>query len=856
MAQNIVTIRDGGGHRDSGSTSGEAILAAFIPTFITAVIYLAIFVGIRNTYRKFYAPRTFLGTIPEKDRTPQERVSGGHWFRDFRQTPDRFVLQHNSLDAFLYLRFLKVIIGICVVGCCMTWPILFPVHVTGGGSASQLDRLTIGNVKKTTYFWAHFVVGTGFFLFILVCVTWERLRLIGIRQAHYLSDEYSSRLSARTVLWMNAPRDACLPENLAKFFGDDALQSWPVKDSGDLEDLIEQRTSAAYALEGAEMDLIVKAMKLHSRKGALNSANGASQTEAQQGVPPSMRPTTREPPLVGKKVDPIDKSRTKVGDLTKTIEAHRLSPGRNVPEQSAVFVAYNSQPSAHRAFQQLSFQPKLPMQDRYLAVQPKEVLWKNLARPVSERLSKASLALVFVIAFTIFFSIPVGLIGTLSNIQGLAGSYSWLSWLNKLPPTAIGLISGLLPPFLVSSFVSYVPKLFRHIAKLSGEPTIPQAELKTQAWYFAFQVFQVFLVTTTASGAAAVAQQIIKDPGSAPDLLASSLPKASNFYLTYFILQGTASAASNVLNYSDLFELLFYEKFMDKTPRQQFTTYSQMKGTPWAAWYPKFTNLLVIAIAYSCIAPLVLGFAAVGIFLYYLSYRYSLLYVRQTKVDTKGEAYKRALQQIPTGIYLAELCLIGLMGARGAKTQTAFMIAFLVLTAVLNFLLDRMLLPLELYLGVDIWQAQEVPLLAEEDGIDPNDEEALHGASHARRLGLKPLPNPAPRILSDMFDSVIRSARTQTQDWLHDLSVLRADNIEPLESDDMDKVYLAPAFTSKTPKLWIPRDSTSVSKQEIEHNESAGIPTTDEGAEIDENGKLHWDHDFAHVPIYKRPTRV
>ena len=58
---------------------------------------------------------------------------------------------------------------------------------------------------------------------------------------------------------------------------------------------------------------------------------------------------------------------------------------------------------------------------------------------------------------------------------------------------------------------------------------------------------------------------------------------------------------------------------MDTTPRDKFTTHSQMRGTPWGSWLPKFTNLFVIAIAYACIAPLVLGFATIGIFLYYLS---------------------------------------------------------------------------------------------------------------------------------------------------------------------------------------------------------------------------------------------
>lgn len=91
-----------------------------------------------------------------------------------------------------------------------------------------------------------------------------------------------------------------------------------------------------------------------------------------------------------------------------------------------------------------------------------------------------------------------------------------------------------------------------------------------------------------------MATSIIQDPKSAPSLLAENLPKASNFYLTYFILQGTAGAADAVLNYSDLFEYLFYLKFWDKTPRDKLNTHTDMKNAPWGKLYPKFTNLLVI----------------------------------------------------------------------------------------------------------------------------------------------------------------------------------------------------------------------------------------------------------------------
>ena len=837
-----------GGHRGDSSTSGAAILAAFIPTFITAVITIGIFLAIRNSFRKFYVPRTFLGTIPEKERTPETSSDGKSFLQDFRRFSDKFVLQHNSLDAYLFLRFFKFIIGVCFIGSCITFPILLPINATGGGSASQLDRLSFSNVEKNDYLWAHLAVAWVLFLGVLALIAVERLQLIGVRQAYLLDEKKSMRLSARTVLFLNAPPEACQSENLKEYFGEDAEISWPLRDTGDLDDLVAKRSGTAYALESAEMDLIVSAVKNPQ------SDRWSRVREDGEIVPKSKRPTKRSPPLVGSKYDPIAKSREEIRELSKRIETVRNAPGRTFPEHTAVFVAFNSQAAAHRAFQRLSFGPPMPVENRFLAVTPKEVLWKNLAMPVATRLSKASVALFFVIAFTIFFSIPVGLIGSLSNAKELADRYEWLEWLNDLPPSVLGLLVGLVPPFLTSWFVSYVSKLFRSIAKISGEPTVPQAELKVQAWYFVFSVFQVFLVTTFSSGAAAVIAKIAEDPQETPRLLAEALPKASNFYLTYFILQGTASAASSVLNYSDLFEYLFYEYFWDKTPREKFNTYASVKGTPWATWYSKFTNFVVIALAYACVAPLVLGLATIGLYMYYVSYKYQMLYVRQTKIDTKGESYKRALQQMPTGIYLAELCLIGLFGVKKAAIQTTLMVILLVITAVINLVLDRILRPLELYLGVDVWQEQEIEI-AQEDGYNENDQAAVHAATHGRRLGINKLPHPAPRVLSDVFDSIITKSREQVESWLAETSANEDWPTVP-KGEDLEKVYLNPVWSSKVPKLWIPSDHLGVSKQEIEQNAEHDITATDEGAEVDENGKLCWDHRFENVPVFSKPKII
>lgn len=76
--------------------------------------------------------------------------------------PDTYVLRHHSMDAYLLLRYLKIISVICLVGCCIIWPVLFPINATGGGGKTQLDILSMSNVTNAKRFYAHAVMAWCF----------------------------------------------------------------------------------------------------------------------------------------------------------------------------------------------------------------------------------------------------------------------------------------------------------------------------------------------------------------------------------------------------------------------------------------------------------------------------------------------------------------------------------------------------------------------------------------------------------------------------------------------------------------------------------------------------------------------
>ncbi len=58
---------------------------------------------------------------------------------------------------------MKILCVIALVGCCITWPILLPLHVHGGGINTQLDLLTFGNVTNANYYYVHALVAWVYF---------------------------------------------------------------------------------------------------------------------------------------------------------------------------------------------------------------------------------------------------------------------------------------------------------------------------------------------------------------------------------------------------------------------------------------------------------------------------------------------------------------------------------------------------------------------------------------------------------------------------------------------------------------------------------------------------------------------
>ena len=817
-----------------------------------------------------------------------------NWIGTFNKIPDSYVLNHHSLDGFLLLRYLKVSVAVCFVGCLITWPVLFPVNATGGGGSKQLDLISFSNVTNTkNRFYAHTFIAWIFFTFVFYVVMRESIYYINLRQAYLLSPLYANRMSSRTVLFTSVPKDYLDEGKLRRIFGKQVKNLWIANDCEEIEDLVNQRDKAAMKLEAAETKLVTMSNKArledakkggHHEEGAEltnNGVDGESGSVAARWVQPKQRPTHRLKFLIGKKVDTINWCRSELERLIPMIDAkqasYRAGQGKFV---GSVFVEFYTQTEAQAAYQSLAHHQPLHMSPRFIGINPEGVIWSSLKISWASRIVRNIVTSAFVFALIIFWAIPVAFVGALSNISALskgtpatatspatAPLLPWLSFINKIPPVILGLVQGLLPSVLLAVLMALLPIILRKMAKLAGKPSLSSVELRVQNTYFLFQVIQVFLVTTVTSSASASVVAIIQNPSSVTSLLGQDLPKASNFYISYFILQGLIISSGALLQLVGVILYKLLGKFLDSTPRKMYKRFTSLSGLGWGTVFPVYTLLttigelrcrldmcctanLLTAITYSIIAPLVLGFATIGLYLIYLAYRYNLLYVNNADIDTQGLVYPRALQQTTTGVYLSIICLIGLFAIKTAIGPLILMIIYLIFLVLFHFSLNSAIDPLLMYLPKSL-QTEEESLLSLENG-DTNgdsmtDRKGLQATASTDTDGkdLPAAPHKKPNFITKfLFPHIYTDYHT-----LRRLVPRGFAEIEYAPEVERDAFY-NPAISSATPILWIPRDEMGVSRQECRHS-SKVIPMTDEGAGFDEKGKMVWDHETARPPIYQ-----
>ncbi|GJE85442.1 DUF221-domain-containing protein [Phanerochaete sordida] len=917
---------------DAASASTSTFTTALVFNAAVFGVELAIFTLVRPYFPAIYQPRTYVP--PEGKRSPPltQHLQRLLWpWAIFRADYSR-IKDVNGLDAYFYVRFLRMAARMFLPIWVLTWLILLPINAidTEVEGRSGLDKLSFGNIarNKQDRYAAHLILAYLLTFWVWWNVKHEMANFINTRQRWLISPEYSHSARASTVLIRGVPQRylteraltnlyECLPGGVAKV--------WLNRDLKDMPDLYKRRLKACNKLESAETSLMNTAAKLRNKqiKADAKAAKKGKQTSsaddrpltdasitdsernvslAEQLVPKNKRPTHRLPikflpfslPLIGKKVDSIEWARAEIAETSAALREQRIilaeevalssnengHPGLPPPESNhpdalkpdpstnnlkyppmnSAFVLFNRQIAAHLASQALTHHSPYRIADRQLGVAPEDVIWANLNLNPYEARVRVAISWAITLGLIILWAFPVAFVGAISNIHALCTTYGWLAWICKLPPVIVGIISGILPPVLLAVLMMLLPIVLRLLSRLEGTPTRTGIELSLMTRYFLFQVLHSFLIVTFSSGIIATLPDLVNNPTSVPSKLAANLPKASNFFLTYIILQGLSGTASGFLQVVPL--VLYYVKLfiLGSTPRSVYKIRYTLRNVSWGTIWPATTLLLVIALAYSIISPIINGLAFVTFFFFYQLWKYQFLWQldQPESSETGGLFFPKAMQHIFVGMYIMQICLAALFflaqnqdGHPSAIPEGALMVVLIVFTAFVHIIIDNSYGPLI--------HALPLSLADKTGGFDINREAAEQDLrdnsstadGHSIAEGdLKKDPTRRSSVTSTAFASAQSSPDPAGAEPAKDAQDLEARErgddartanppaIKPVDEDAGPKEFYHPASVEPQRVVWLPHDTLGLAEEEEREIRAAGILVSTAGAVMDEKGHV------------------
>ncbi|THC87228.1 hypothetical protein EYZ11_013326 [Aspergillus tanneri] len=755
---------------------------------------IAVFVLCKDRLRMIYQPRTHL--VPESERAEFPPTNLFQLVAHLWKISDREIIERCGLDAFFFLRYLAMLFKIFAGLLVLLLPVLLPLNAVGGKgthheddgdsgprwNVTGLDQLAWGNIepRHTDRYWAHFLL--AIIAIVGTCIMFYVELRVYIRHRHaYLRDP---RTATSTILVTAIPEEwmarAKSPEGqLHRLY--DALPGgirriWVNRDYLDeLAQKVDRRAWLAEKLEVAETALIVQCHRASRRhRSGVTQLPSSSPSPSPSPLPAwssyirsGDRPRMRFPVWDGqwrwwrpwKKTDTIDYCRAEIRRLTDDIRAQQK---RNLPSNSA-FIQFNRPVAAHMACQLVGYGRPQQLIPR-LVWTPDDVIWGNLPIGWWGLSVRQVCCATAMMAILVVGAVLVAWTGFLSQLSYLAGAFPWLAWIDTLPTWFISTAQGLLPGVCLALLMALLPMLLRCLCRLQGLATGTEVELMMQQYYFGFLFVQLFLIVSVSCSFSTIYQSAT-EVTSWPTLLAQNVPKASNYFLSYMILQALSISAGELAQLVRLIKWLVLSPLWDSTARQKWRRTRELNEVQWGTFFPLYTTLACIGLIYCIIAPLIVVFNVLTFGLFLLVYRYNTLFVVRFRLDTGGLLFPRAINQLFTGLYVMELCLVGMFflvcdeqGAASGQVQGGLMAGILLLTIGYQISLNRAMNPLLKYLPLS---PNSSLLQAETHDAFPKAQQQYITFEHkAWRVGRVVIwfPNDALRISEDEQRRTLRES--------------------------------------------------------------------------------------------------
>ncbi|KAJ9122705.1 hypothetical protein QFC24_004134 [Naganishia onofrii] len=695
------------------SVSIKAVGSQLILMSVLSLGTLMAFSFLRPRDKRVYAPKIkYVQTVEEQDPTlnlkPPPEISNGifSWFSPVLHTHEEAMLQQIGLDGVTFLRCLRLlrslflVISILVGGALLPINVVYNLKEVSADSRNYLSLLTIQNLNGNIL-WAH--VAMVYIITLLVCyfVWYHWKKMILLRQAWFRSDEYQNRIYSRTLMVTQVPKDFRTDEGLVHLMGKlkvDGIKIGQQIDCtsigrrlDDFPELIEEHNKAVRNLE----ETLVKYLKGNQlgakrpqiTKGGFIGCGGETKASP-----------SRVPQLVKYLRDKIDQKRLDIDALIRKDRQARKQRKQTKPHgENYGFVTLKTISEAHRIARTHRGRLKELNGARIqLAPSPQDLIWKNV--PLEPNVIAGRKVWGFLCLGVICFlhTLPLLFVSLLANLSSLTVYVAFLR--NWKQSSAFGnwtfsVVSGVLPSAIQALFGFFLPLIMRRISRYQGAMTRSRLNRAVIARYFAFMIISNLIIFSLLGVVYnAVAQVIVKvgEHKSASEIFdyLSEIPKdiqgtyvqQSTYWLTVFPLRGFL-VIFEIVQLIKLLLLSVQRLLFAKTPRD----IKEYTKPPYFEYAIVLTNMLFLAaigMVYAPLAPLVCLGVTLVFWVSSAIYKYQLLYVYVSRVESGGKLYNVFINRLIACAIFMQLLMILTIGLNRRRytdviaTAPAILIAF------------------------------------------------------------------------------------------------------------------------------------------------------------------------------------
>ncbi|QRV93773.1 tranport-associated late exocytosis protein [Ceratobasidium sp. AG-Ba] len=295
----------------SSNNSSQTFGTAFVTNIALLGIQVGAFVVLKHKFDRIYSPRS---TLPPPGKRATQLPSGPwRWLPAVIFAPSEDIIRKNGLDAYLFIRFLRLMIWIFGLFTLISWPVILPIdaaNMPGENFKDGLAKLSWGNIINSEHqrYIAHVVLVYIMTFLVFWLIRRELLIFVHARHQFLISRYHSHLAQAKTVLITSMPDELCSEKALREFcaFVPGGINKvWIYRDQPELPDLFNDRLKACQKLEKAEVKYIrtiVKKWRAHlkeekKKRKAIEKAGGDPESKPKPTRSSDEYPLTDIPPV-------------------------------------------------------------------------------------------------------------------------------------------------------------------------------------------------------------------------------------------------------------------------------------------------------------------------------------------------------------------------------------------------------------------------------------------------------------------------------------------------------------------------------------------------------------------------------